>query len=228
MVPIVVGYPSSEMFAAAELGEIALGGCVVMGEDPTHRCSACGEDVILEKYGASPWCSTCGLPLDGDPDDDPTGDAGRPLCGACDRNRTSGGEEAAGLAPELSHVTVDPAGTLFGTVAAARGWRSGEDFGVEPTLTAGQVAEQLVEDRVRAALPTTDGYRVFANVGWTGRTKHRGQLTDGEADLVIAHPDRGFLVVETKAGEFSRDAAGRRWAGRHELKPDPFTPRGPE
>ncbi len=40
---------------------------------------------------------------------------------------------------------------------------------------------------------------------------------------MIAHPDLGFLVVETKAGQISRDAAGRWWAGRHELKPDPFT-----
>ena len=80
-----------------------------------------------------------------------------------------------------------------------------------------------MESRVRAALPTADGYRVFANVAWTGRTRDRGQLTDGEADLVIAHPDRGFLVVETKSGEISRDAAGRWWAGRHELNPDPFT-----
>lgn len=54
MVPIVFGYPSSETFAAADRGEIALGGCLVSGEDPTHRCSACGKDVIL----------------DGDPDSD--------------------------------------------------------------------------------------------------------------------------------------------------------------
>lgn len=30
-------------------------------------------------------CATCGLPLDGDPDEDPTGDAGRPICGECER-----------------------------------------------------------------------------------------------------------------------------------------------
>lgn len=59
------------------------------------------------------------------------------------------------------------------------------------TLTAGQVAEQLVEARVRAALPRHDGYRVWANVAWTGRTRHGGGLSDGEADLVIADPDRG-------------------------------------
>jgi hypothetical protein len=33
------------------------------------------------------YCATCGAPLDGDPDEDPTGDAGRPICGECERNR---------------------------------------------------------------------------------------------------------------------------------------------
>ncbi len=32
-------------------------------------------------------CATCGEPLDGDPDEDPTGDAGRPICGECARSR---------------------------------------------------------------------------------------------------------------------------------------------
>lgn len=32
-------------------------------------------------------CATCGAVLDGDPDEDPTGDAGRPICGECERSR---------------------------------------------------------------------------------------------------------------------------------------------
>lgn len=32
-------------------------------------------------------CATCGRVLDGDPDEDPTGDAGRPICGECARER---------------------------------------------------------------------------------------------------------------------------------------------
>ncbi len=32
-------------------------------------------------------CATCGHALDGDPDEDPTGDAGMPICGECERNR---------------------------------------------------------------------------------------------------------------------------------------------
>lgn len=32
-------------------------------------------------------CATCGAVLDGDPDEDPTGDAGLPICGECARSR---------------------------------------------------------------------------------------------------------------------------------------------
>ena len=32
-------------------------------------------------------CATCGASLNGDLDEDPTGDAGRPICGECERSR---------------------------------------------------------------------------------------------------------------------------------------------
>ena len=32
-------------------------------------------------------CATCDRVLDGDPDEEPTGDAGRPICGECARER---------------------------------------------------------------------------------------------------------------------------------------------
>jgi hypothetical protein len=32
-------------------------------------------------------CATCGRALDGDPDEDPSGDAGLPICGECERSR---------------------------------------------------------------------------------------------------------------------------------------------
>ena len=32
-------------------------------------------------------CATCGRVLNGDPDEDPAGDAGRPICGECCRER---------------------------------------------------------------------------------------------------------------------------------------------
>jgi hypothetical protein len=53
MLPIVFWYPMPETIAAAERGEIALGGCVVSGEDPTHQCTACGQDVIVDALGAA-------------------------------------------------------------------------------------------------------------------------------------------------------------------------------
>src|SRR5215210_6361778 len=45
-IAIVYGYPSADTFAAAQLGEVAIGGCVVTGNDPTHRCPECGADLV--------------------------------------------------------------------------------------------------------------------------------------------------------------------------------------
>ncbi|MEO6629480.1 MAG: hypothetical protein ABIP03_13050 [Aquihabitans sp.] len=42
-VPIAYGFPGSEMFGAAERGEIDLGGCVIFDDNPTHRCRACNK-----------------------------------------------------------------------------------------------------------------------------------------------------------------------------------------
>ncbi len=86
MLPIVFGYPMPATIAAADRGEIALGGCVVSGEDPTHHCAACDEDVILD---ADPplECASCGRPLIDDAEDDPVGESGLPLCGECNRAR---------------------------------------------------------------------------------------------------------------------------------------------
>lgn len=43
----------------------------------------------VESRTPSPaFCATCGEPLDGvDPDEDPTGDDGNPICGNCYRER---------------------------------------------------------------------------------------------------------------------------------------------
>lgn len=43
--PIAYGYPSVEMFEAAERGEVLLGGCVVFEGQPTGRCGGCGAAV---------------------------------------------------------------------------------------------------------------------------------------------------------------------------------------
>ena len=43
------------------------------------------EDDPAELAGAPLTCATCGMPLDGDPDEDARGDAGLPICGECER-----------------------------------------------------------------------------------------------------------------------------------------------
>ena len=48
------------------------------------------EDCVGERSSAAApvhACATCGAILDGDPDEHPTGDAGRPICGECERSR---------------------------------------------------------------------------------------------------------------------------------------------
>lgn len=83
--------------------------------------------------------------------------------------------------------------------------------------TAGRKAEQLVHDRLRAAL--AGSIAILPNVRW--RERVNGHFHDGEADLVVADPDRGILVVEVKSGEIRRD--GRTWwAGNKELPQSPF------
>jgi hypothetical protein len=43
LVPILYGLPDSEGFAAAERGEVALGGCTILGDEPHLQCVACNE-----------------------------------------------------------------------------------------------------------------------------------------------------------------------------------------
>ena len=75
--------------------------------------------------------------------------------------------------------------------------------------TRGELAEGRVVDRLRAILPAD--VLVLQNVKWLLR--ERGTVRNGEADLVIGHPDRGFLVLEVKSGQISRDGNGTWWAG---------------
>jgi hypothetical protein len=83
----------------------------------------------------------------------------------------------------------------------------------------GQRAERHVHERLQNALPA--GYVLLQNVAWIVRTRG-GVEREGEADLVIAHPDKGFLIVEVKAGTIVRDSLGRWWAGNRPLERPPF------
>ena len=82
----------------------------------------------------------------------------------------------------------------------------------------GKRTERYVHDVLRAALPPE--YVLFPNVGWILRD--HGTDREGEADLIIAHPELGFLVIEIKAGTITRDSAGRWWAGGRPLDRPPF------
>lgn len=59
----------------------------------------------------------------------------------------------------------------------------------------------------------SDDYTVFGWVSWVARRPHQG-AQDGEADFVIAHPDRGVLVLEVKGGEIAHDARTGTWTSR--------------
>ena len=58
MIPIVYGMPSGEMFAAAERGEVCLGGCAIEPGAPTHACKRCGR-----KKGRLLFDATCAIKL---------------------------------------------------------------------------------------------------------------------------------------------------------------------
>ncbi len=86
--------------------------------------------------------------------------------------------------------------------------------------TRGQAAERRVHDVLRSALPAE--YHLFPSVRWCAKTRREGPAHDGEADLVVVHPENGLLVVEVKAGEPSRDASGHWFIGPKPLDRSPF------
>ncbi|MGH9023300.1 MAG: hypothetical protein ACRDV9_09415 [Acidimicrobiia bacterium] len=46
MIPIVYGFPTGATFEKAERGEVHIGGCVIMPDNPQFHCKNCanGED----------------------------------------------------------------------------------------------------------------------------------------------------------------------------------------
>lgn len=46
--PIVFGMPSHELFEAGERGEVILGGCVLEEVNPTHGCTRCGWEGVID------------------------------------------------------------------------------------------------------------------------------------------------------------------------------------
>ena len=48
---IVYGLPDHELAEQARQGKVALGGCVITGEDPEWRCGRCGHEWELRHEG---------------------------------------------------------------------------------------------------------------------------------------------------------------------------------
>ena len=71
----------------------------------------------------------------------------------------------------------------------------------------GRRAEKIVYE----SLGRLDGkHWVFYSVPWH-KTERYGHPKDGEADFIVAHPDKGILVLEVKGGEIGYDAARDEW-----------------
>lgn len=47
MAPIVYGYPTPELIELARQDIVALGGCLVSPDSPTHYCYSCNETTTL-------------------------------------------------------------------------------------------------------------------------------------------------------------------------------------
>ena len=88
------------------------------------------------------------------------------------------------------------------------------------------MSRSSAEDRLEAALreQLSEPYVVYRNVAWLTKAD-ADDPRDGEADLVVAHPELGIMVIEVKGGGIRR--IGGRWESQdrtgtaHRIK-DPF------
>lgn len=73
----------------------------------------------------------------------------------------------------------------------------------------------------------SDEYTVFHSIPMYREHEKAGGLIDGEIDFLLAHPNKGLVVMEVKGGGISHDASSGIWATTdsqgimHEIK-DPF------
>ncbi len=91
--------------------------------------------------------------------------------------------------------------------------RAGDD-----ALSLGARAERHLQERLRAAL--SPEYAMLTNAAWLVRQP--GVEREGGADIIVAHPDKGFLAIEVTAGQIKRDSLGHWWAGASRLDRSPF------
>lgn len=87
-----------------------------------------------------------------------------------------------------------------------------------------RAAERKVYEALGAGLDAA--HRVFYGVAWLAKAPE-GDARDGEADFIVAHPEKGVLLLEVKGGGVARDGTTGRWAStdrngvRHDIQ-DPF------
>lgn len=67
---------------------------------------------------------------------------------------------------------------------------------------------------------------VFYSVAWVSKKKSEGAC-DGEVDFIVAHPDKGVLLLEVKGGRVCHDGPTGRWVsvdggGREHDIDDPY------
>ena len=46
LVNLVYGFPGDVLWGEAEAGKVALGGCVITGDDARYRCQNCHSDIL--------------------------------------------------------------------------------------------------------------------------------------------------------------------------------------
>lgn len=68
-------------------------------------------------------------------------------------------------------------------------------------------AERKVFEKL-AQLP--EPYVVFYSAAWQARSSREG-AQDGEADFIVAHPEKGVLILEVKGGRIRYDASLQQW-----------------
>ncbi|HUK61759.1 MAG TPA: NERD domain-containing protein [Dongiaceae bacterium] len=94
----------------------------------------------------------------------------------------------------------------------------------EELKTGRNAAEYTVFEALLDELP--DDYLVIHRLRWLAQPG-QGRAFDGECDFLIAHPERGLLVLEVKGGHLGVDPATGRWTSRaatgevHETR-DPY------
>jgi hypothetical protein len=59
-----------------------------------------------------------------------------------------------------------------------------------------------------------DEFNVFHSPSWIVPAREASQPATGEADFVLAHPDRGVVVLEVKGGEISFEPRSGEWTSR--------------